>query len=294
MNTVDAVFNRYEEIRPRLPENQTRGASVSLESLLDISDQADAFVFDAFGVLNVGEHPIPGAAERLDQLRELGCKIRVLSNAASYDKAHSVRKFRALGMNLEPSEIITSRDAIFAHLDNRLWGIIAANDDSAEDFPTPTLRLGDSKTEYDRAEGFVFLSTADWNADRQRLLTDALTRSPRPLIIANADLVAPRGDHLSLEPGFYGHSFVDQGHADTRFFGKPYPDIYDHVSRTLPGIRPDRIVMCGDSPHTDILGAAAQGWKSVLVTRDGLFADVDVDKFCLESGIHANWKLRRI
>ena len=30
--------------------------------------------------------------------------------------------------------------------------------------------------------------------------------------------------------------------------------------------------MFGDSLHTDILGAAAQGWKTVLVTKDGLFS----------------------
>ena len=34
--------------------------------------------------------------------------------------------------------------------------------------------------------------------------------------------------------------------------------------------------MCGDSLHTDILGAAAQGWKTVLVTKDGLFSGFEV------------------
>ena len=40
----------------------------------------------------------------------------------------------------------------------------------------------------------------------------------------------------------------------------------------------DKIAMFGDSLHTDILGAAAQGWKTVLVTKDGLFSGL-IKKF---------------
>ncbi|WP_327284130.1 hypothetical protein [Ruegeria halocynthiae] len=52
---------------------------------MDITGEVDAFVFDAFGVLNVDETPIPGASHRLDQLRDAGHAIRILSNAASYN-----------------------------------------------------------------------------------------------------------------------------------------------------------------------------------------------------------------
>jgi hypothetical protein len=45
---------------------------------------------------------------------------------------------------------------------------------------------------------------------------------------------------------------------------------------------------------TDILGAAAQGWKTVLVTKDGLFSGFDTISFCEGSRIFANWRLGRI
>ena len=79
--------------------------------MLDIADQVDAFVFDAFGVLNVGETMIPGADIRLDQLRERGCAIRILTNAASYDRSGAIAKFKRLGLRVEDDEIITSREA---------------------------------------------------------------------------------------------------------------------------------------------------------------------------------------
>ena len=110
---------------------------------MDIADQVDAFVFDAFGVLNVGETPIPGAAARLDALRARGCAIRVLSNAASYKHEDAVEKFRKLGMQVASNEIITSRDAALAGLDKRAWGCIAASADDLSDIPAETLRLSD-------------------------------------------------------------------------------------------------------------------------------------------------------
>lgn len=294
MHTVHSVFARYEELRARLPQNRARANTKPISSLLDLQHQANAFVFDAFGVLNVGTEPIPGAAERLDQLREAGCAIRILSNAASNGKAQTLEKFRALGMQIAEVEIITSRDAALQALDNRLWGVIAAPDDKLEDIPSPALRLDQDAAAYGRAEGFLFLSSAEWNAQKQAMLTASLEQMPRPVVIANADLVAPRSDGLSLEPGFFGHRMADQGQQDVRFFGKPYAEVYTLAAQTLPDIAPERIVMCGCTLHTDILGAAAQGWKTVLVTRDGVLAGQDPEKFIEASGIHPDYSLERI
>ena len=294
MQTVHSVFARYEELRGRLPENRTQPGTKIISSLMDLQGHAEAFVFDAYGVLNVGPAPIPSAAERLDQLRETGCAIRILSNAASYGKPRTVEKFHALGIRVVPDEIITSRDAALQALDSRLWGVIAAGDDGLEDIPSPALRLDNDAAAYGRAEGFLFLSSADWDPVKQAMLSASLAQVPRPVIIANADLVAPRGGSLSLEPGFYGHQLADQGQPDVRFFGKPFPDVYALAARTLTGTETERIVMAGDTLHTDILGAARQGWKTALITRDGVLAGHEPAGFITASGIFPNWQLDRI
>ena len=121
-----------------------------------------------------------------------------------------------------------------------------------------------------------------------------MLRHPREVMIANADLVAPRDNGFSLEPGYFGHRIADQTDATVRFFGKPFREVFDMAEASLPGVAPHRIAMCGDSLHTDILGAAACGWRSVLVTRDGLFAGTDVGEYATASGIHADWQLDRI
>ena len=294
MDSFASIFHRYEDVRQRLPLASFEGDTRNIASLLDITDEIDAFVFDAFGVLNVGEVPIPGAAARLDQLRALGCAIRILSNAASYDHDRAVDKFRKLGMTVAPDEIVTSRDAMLPALAPGVWGCIAAPSDDLSDVPAKTVRLLDDPADFASVDAFLFLSTEIWTPDRQGILLQALEQQPRPVVIANADLVAPREGGFTLEPGHFGHLLVDRGIPDVRFLGKPFPEVYEMVEASLPGVSTKRIAMCGDTLHTDILGAATRGWRSVLVSGDGLFAGEYAPAYCLSSNIRPTWHLSRI
>jgi len=298
MRTAPEIHARYEDVRHRLPVATAAGGVCAIGSLMDIVDEVDAFVFDAFGVLNVGETPIDGAAERLDALRARGCAIRILTNAASYDRAGAIAKFQRLGMRVEDDEIVTSRDATLRHLPCRHtvrhWGVIAAEADTLDDVSGPATRIADNERDFDAVDGFLFLSAADWSDERQGMLEASLRRAPRPVFVGNADLAAPRDDGFSREPGYYGHRIADGGTADVRFFGKPFAEVYALAEATLPAIAPHRIAMCGDTLHTDILGAAAQGWRSVLVTRDGLYAGLDAEAFARDCGILPDWKLDHI
>lgn len=294
MLTTQSIFDRYEEVRARFPDVSAREASLSITSLLDIADQVDAFVFDAFGVLNVGETMIPGADIRLDQLRARGCAIRILTNAASYDREGAIAKFKRLGLRVEDDEIITSREAALQDLSEGHWGVIAADTDPLSDLPGNVTRLKDNSDHYDKVEQFLFLSTADWTTSRQDLLVSAMQQRPRKVLIANADLAAPRDNGFSIEPGHYGHQIADQFPGYVHFFGKPFPEVYNLIEASLASLTPERIAMCGDTLHTDILGAAARGWRTVLVTQDGLFAGYDTHPFSKQAHLFADWRLNRI
>ncbi|MEE4188060.1 MAG: HAD hydrolase-like protein [Roseobacter sp.] len=294
MLTTQSIFDRYQQVRARFPSVEPRSETVEIRSLLDIADQVDAFVFDAFGVLNVGETMIPGADKRLDQLRARGCAIRILTNAASYDRSGAIAKFKRLGLRVEDDEIITSREAALRHLTPGHWGVIAADIDPLNDLPAKVTRLGDTPEDYDRVDQFLFLSTANWTALRQAVLLASMRRKPRKMIIGNADLAAPRDDGFSVEPGHFGHQMADLFPDHVHFYGKPFPEVYQITQETLPSVPCDRIVMCGDTLHTDILGAAARGWRTVLVAQDGLFAGFDTQMFSKQSQLFADWRLDRI
>ncbi|MBO6773939.1 MAG: HAD hydrolase-like protein [Marinibacterium sp.] len=70
-------------------------------------------------------------------------------------------------------------------------------------------------------------------------------------------MAATRDHGFSLEPDHFCHLLADRGLTQISFYGKPYPEVFQIVGDTLNGIRRDRIAMCGDTLHTDILGAAA-------------------------------------
>jgi len=294
-----AAFERYEQIRDRLPLAEFTGKAESVGSLLEIADQADVFVFDAYGVLNIGEGPIKGAATRIDALRALGKQVFVLSNSASNTRKAIQNRFKGLGFSFAPDEIISSRDAALDHVAGysqvRKWGVIAPAQHKPEDLPFNSITLGDDVDDYRAVDGFLFLGAALWTNGRQNLLGQALLDTPRPLAIANPDLVAPRETGLSLDPGYYGHALADvTGHMPV-FLGKPFAPVFERVeARLSPRQDRARIVMVGDTLHTDILGGAARGWRTALVTDHGLFAGFVPSPFIEISGIVPDWQMGSI
>ena len=292
--TVGEAFARYEAVRPRLPQVVAVPPSRSAAGLLDIAAQYDGFLFDSFGVLNVGDTAIAGAADCLMALRALGKPFCVLTNAASYTAAAALLKYRRMGLDVRLDEIISSRDVTFAHLDDlapgRNWAAIPDHGDSFADSRAQLFDLL-ALDDWSTAEGFVFLSAARWTTALQDRLVAELTRLPRPVVIGNPDLVAPRETGLTIEPGFWAHDIQDRTGVAPQFFGKPYAAAF---RTAIDRIGVARVAMVGDTLHTDILGAQACGLDTILVTRHGMFAGHPVDQYIAQSGIAPTWILPQI
>jgi HAD superfamily hydrolase (TIGR01459 family) len=297
MSDAEAAFARYEAIRPRLPRARYPATSLILPSLEGVGDHVEGFLLDAFGVLNVGESAIPGATQRITSLRARGKRLVVLTNAASYTKVQLLAKYHRLGFDFAADEVVASREVAVARLDTiaqgAVWAVIAAAGDTFTDISARVIDAVADPSAFDWADGILFLSTARWSPDLQQRLVAALTRHPRPLVIANPDLVAPREGGLTLEPGLFGHDLLDRCGADVHWFGKPFPEAFtDGIART--GLSPERLAMVGDTLHTDVLGGAAAGCRSVLVTDHGLFAGRDTGPFIAASGITPDFIVRSI
>lgn len=288
LSDAPSAFARYEAIRHRLPSAVYPAHSVHLPSLEEVADHVDGFLLDAFGVLNVGETPIPGAVARLKSLRTRGKRLAVLTNAASYTREQLLAKYHRLGFDFTADEVVASRDVAVARLDTiahgATWAAIAAAGDSFADIPARLVDAVADPSALATADAILFLSTARWTPSLQSALVAALRQRPRPFVIANPDLVAPREGGLTLEPGLFGHDLLDQLRVETHWFGKPFPEAFaEGIART--GLAPGRLAMVGDTLHTDVLGGAAAGCRSVLVTDHGLFAGRDVQPFITASGM---------
>ena len=74
------------------------------------------------------------------------------------------------------------------------------------------------------------------------------------------------------------------------FYGKPFSNAFDKIEATLAvGIDRHRIAMLGDSLHTDILGGAAAGWRTVLVSDYGLMKDIPLNTVMKATGIYPDF-----
>lgn len=251
-------------------------------------------MFDSFGVLNVGDTPIAGARERIEALRAAGKQVAVLTNSATVPLGDLAHKYDSLGFQFAPDEIISSREVLAnaqkAASNAMRWGVAAPAISRVEELSGRCHRLDDRDITFDECDGFILLSSREWNDRLQARLVDALFHRPRPVLVGNPDLVAPREAGFSLEPGAYAHAMADCLGITLAFFGKPYANAFEEVVSRLPrGIAKQRIAMLGDSPHTDILGAAAAGWRTVLVTGHGLVKGLDVHNLIDSTGIIPNF-----
>lgn len=275
----------------------TPPATRMASGILEIADRFDAFLFDAFGVLVLGDTAIPGAADIVSSLKSMGKSVYLMTNSAALVQCAITEKYAAMGFALSEREILTSRTVLirslaqFAHIGR--WGAIVPARGSLEDLPGDPLTMEDDPDAFWDAEGYLFLSGHRWSHDLQERLVKRLKRKPGCLLIGNPDLVAPRETGLSVQPGYYGHDVLDRVGGDVRFFGKPYANAYEMALQAIKAdhgdIDRDRIAMAGDTLHTDILGAAAAGLRTILVTDHGVLKGHDVEAAIETSGIRPDF-----
>jgi len=292
------AFDAYMRVRDRLPPF-TRGGRCTSSTLMDAAGAFDLVLFDAYGVLNVGETAIPGAAATVAALRSMGKMVGVVSNSAAYPKARMMARYATLGLDFLPHEVVTSRETLVRHVEaapQRHWGVmLGSKSDMDEIGQFDTTILEDAPAPYADVEGFLLIGSDGWTEDRQSRLEGALRDRPRPDLVGNPDLVARREYGLSLEPGWFGHRIADATDVQPRYFGKPFPDVFHlALSRYPLSIRPERVLMVGDTLHTDILGGSQAGFATALVTAHGSPVGLDVMNAISRSGISPDFLMPSI
>jgi len=295
---ADWAFAAYEAVRDRLPRAEFPASSEYAENLADIAQNVDVFLLDAFGVLNVGETAIPGAPERIRDLQNTGKTVMVVSNAAGYPKRLLLEKYARLGFDFAPKNVLTSREVLLANLAQRpavRFGLMASQIFGREELQhLDAVFLEQDRDAYDAVDAFLLIGTAEWTDERQTLLENSLRANPRPVLVGNPDIVAPREIGLSKEPGHYAHRLADATGVQPEFFGKPFKNVFDMVLSRLPrGTDTGRVVMVGDTLHTDILGGRAAGVKTVLITDHGSLRGMDVASTIASSGIVPDYIMPR-
>ncbi|SFP15344.1 HAD-IIA family hydrolase [Tranquillimonas alkanivorans] len=293
------AFKSYVAVRARLPEAAFGATYATAADLGEAAREFDVVMLDAYGVLNVGETPVPGAPERIAALRAAGKRVMVVSNSAGYPKRLMMQRYARLGFDFAPEEVVTSREALLRRLSQegpRRWGLMLNPANGLEEFETLDARfLADDPAEYEAAEGFLLIGSDGWSDARQEMLEATLAARPRPVLVGNPDIVAPREDGLSREPGHFAHRLADRTGVVPDFFGKPFRDVFRlALDRLSPRPDPARVLMVGDTLHTDILGGRAMGFATALVTDFGSLKGADIDVAAERADIMPDFVIPRI
>lgn len=300
--SFEQAIAAYLQYAPRLP--QVDPASVPAKTqyvgnLLEIADQFDLIVFDAFGVLNSGAQAIPGAVETVATLQKSGKKLAVVTNDASSSAEAILARHRGRGFDFNTTNLISSQQFVApmmeTYRDLSHWGAMAPGHWPFDILPGRVEPLGADRALYDAVDGFVLIDSENWSDIQQNHLEESLAANPRPILVGNPDICAPMGAFLSVESGYFAHKAADRCNVIPDCVGKPYGHVFDEVLHRHPDISRDRVLMVGDTIHTDVLGGLAAGIKTLLVHQGGfLDGQDDIESLFEKSGLRPHFCARAI
>ncbi len=235
-------------------------------------DRYDCFLFDLDGVLYRGDRPVEGAPEALAALRAAGRRVAFVTNNSSRTPQEVAHKLSGIGCPATPEEVVSSARATADLLASRGGGtaFVVGENGIRTALEDAGVRLLDGDAP---AADYVVVGW-DRSADYEKLKNACvLVQHGAKLVATNADPSFPAGDGL-FWPGagaLLSVIVVTTG-ATPEIVGKPHAPLFESARSRAGGGRP---LVVGDRLDTDIAGAAALGWDSMLVLT-GISEEEDI------------------
>lgn len=227
-----------------------------------IIEAHDLVMFDLDGVVYVSAAAIEGVPDRIARLRTTGSHVAFVTNNASRTPRQVADKLVALGVDAEPSDVVTSAQAAARVL-------LDAHGTGAR-----ILMLGGEGLETAlREAGLEPVSEPDgavavasgYGPDvrwRDIMKVCTLVRDGLPYVASNTDMTIPTDYGLAPGHGVLVRTITQFAGVEATVAGKPEKPLMEETVRRVGGTAP---LMVGDRLDTDIEGAHAIGVPSLLV-----------------------------
>lgn len=247
-----------------------------IESITETFADYDGYVLDLWGVVHDGRTPYPGVPEALLAMKAAGKRIAFLTNAPR--RAWFIdQMLRGMGVTAAMHDgIMSSGEAS--------WLLLKSRADAR--FHGPAYHIGPERdlsvvedgaaTLVPRIADAAFLLNTGPDPDRgprsvepYRADLEACAALGLPMLCVNPDRAVMVAGERILCAGALADVYRELGGAVLEI-GKPDPQVYGPTLALLGDIPAARVLAVGDTPHTDLAGAAAAGLDS-LWAMTGLF-----------------------
>ncbi len=230
----------------------------------------DGLLLDMDGVLAVSWDPVPGAAEAVATLRRRGLPFRLVTNTSSESRAGIAARLAAIGIPVDPSEVVTAVVATGAYLRAHHPGarvFVLSDEESLGDLG-PVRRV-------DRDADVVVIGGAGTAFSYENVnRAFQMVAAGAALVAMHRSLYWREAEGLQLDGGAYVRALEEAAGVEAVVCGKPAAGFFLAALEQL-GVPPERAAMVGDDIVGDVLAAQAAGLTGVLV-RTGKFRPEDL------------------
>jgi HAD superfamily hydrolase (TIGR01459 family) len=249
-----------------------------ISSFSEISSRYDAAFVDLWGCLHNGYEPFAAAVATLEQFRDRGGKIILLTNSPR-PRPSVIRQLDKIGVARDLyHDVAASGDAsqfslAAGDVGSKVYHLGPDRDlGFFADLPADILKGREiTRVPLDQAEGIVCTGLFDDDyetPDDYRATFLYAKNKGLKLLCTNPDLIVDKGERRIFCAGSLAQAYEEMG-GTSLYFGKPWPAIYDLARRRLAEIadvQDQRIICIGDGIRTDIRGAIAEDLDSLFIT----------------------------
>ena len=220
-----------------------------------------SWLMDMDGVLVREEHPIPGAADFLGRLQELGTAFLVLTNNSIYTRRDLAARLRRTGLEVPEESIFTSALATAKFLDDQRPGGSAFVIGEAG-LTTALHAYGYTMTDSD-PDYVVLGETRTYSFERITRAIRLVAAGAR-FIATNPDNVGPSPDGLLPATGSVAALISRATGRDPYYVGKPNPLMMRSALNAIDA-HSEHTAMIGDRMDTDVVSGLEAGLEAILV-----------------------------
>ncbi|CAJ0577049.1 unnamed protein product, partial [Mesorhabditis spiculigera] len=281
------------EIKQRRPV-VTMPSKLNPEAMDRVMEDIDTFIFDADGVLWLGNEALPGSADFLAQIMQKGKRVIILTNNATKSRASYAQKLHAIGFpgSITAEDIVNPAAVVAEELQRKGFGnsdklvyLIGARGVREEMDARKIRYFGyGSEPSTSHLDGSAFQFDIDLEVpteqvaavvvgyerhfDYQKLMKAAnyLQNKSTHYYATNEDEVCPgpNPDVLIPDAGPIVAAVNCASSREPITVGKPYSPAFDYICRRW-SIEKSRTMMIGDRTNTDVLFGRRHGLRTCLV-----------------------------